>query len=51
MSGLETVKCDFCGHNEAEFIVSQTDRIHKTTEELFSVVRYQMILAKRSRRG
>ena len=39
MSELETVKCDFCGHSETDFIVSQTDRIHKTTEELFSVVR------------
>ena len=39
MSRSETVNCNFCGHNETDFITSQTDRIHKTTEEIFQIVR------------
>ncbi len=37
--GKERVSCDLCGHAEYNFITKQTDLIHKTTDEIFEVVK------------
>jgi SAM-dependent methyltransferase len=36
---FETVACDFCGSAKTESVVRQTDLLHHTTNEFFSVVR------------
>lgn len=36
---MERVCCDFCGETDQEQIVDQTDLLHKTTNEVFSIVR------------
>ena len=36
---MESVGCDLCGAHEAVAVASQTDRLHGTTAECFSVVR------------
>jgi len=36
---METVACDFCGGSEFEHVASQTDILHKTTAEIFSIVK------------
>lgn len=36
---MEYVSCDFCGGNDKDEVVRQTDLVHKTTEEIFSIVR------------
>lgn len=39
MSGMEYVKCDLCGSEKHEPVARQTDRLHRTTEEVFTIVR------------
>lgn len=36
---MESVVCDFCGSAETVPVARQTDLLHRTTEELFSIVR------------
>jgi SAM-dependent methyltransferase len=36
---VETVACDFCGSAEATPVARQTDLLHRTTEEFFTIVR------------
>ncbi len=36
---MEQVACDICGSTDAEEVTSQTDILHKTTTEVFTVVR------------
>lgn len=36
---MQWVTCDFCGQDNAEKIAEQTDLLHQTTDERFSVVR------------
>ena len=36
---FENINCDYCGSNEFTLLAKQTDVIHKTTTEYFSVVR------------
>jgi SAM-dependent methyltransferase len=36
---MEHVNCDFCGGRDFEDVVSQTDVLHKTTNEFFCIVR------------
>ena len=36
---VEHVACDFCGTAESDAVVSQTDFVHRTTEEIFTIVR------------
>ena len=36
---FETVNCDLCNSNDYNFISSQTDIIHKSTQQFFNVVR------------
>ena len=38
-STVETVACDFCGSAEATPVARQTDLLHRTTEEFFTIVR------------
>ena len=38
---MEHVDCDFCGSAEFELVVSQSDILHNTTTEVFSVVSCQ----------
>lgn len=35
---METVACDFCGNPDYRYITKQTDLIHNTTDEYFSIV-------------
>lgn len=36
---METVACDFCGSEQTTQVVSQTDKLHGTTDEIFWIVR------------
>jgi len=36
---LETIACDFCGSDDVVPVVRQTDKVHRTTDELFTIVR------------
>lgn len=36
---MEYVKCDLCGSEDHEPVARQTDRLHRTTEEVFTIVR------------
>jgi len=36
---LETVACDYCGTSECITVAKQTDKLHQTTEEVFTIVR------------
>ncbi|MDO8773264.1 MAG: methyltransferase domain-containing protein [Burkholderiaceae bacterium] len=36
---MEYVKCDLCSSDKHEPVAHQTDRLHRTTEEVFTVVR------------
>jgi hypothetical protein len=36
---MENVKCDLCGSDKHEPVAHQTDRLHRTTEEVFTIVR------------
>ncbi len=36
---MEHVACDFCGGNEAVAVTRQTDLLHRTTDEVFTIVR------------
>ena len=36
---MEIVPCDLCGSDDSEKVAEQTDLLHKTTSEIFSVVR------------
>ncbi len=36
---METVSCDFCGSHEAAAVTRQTDKLHRTTDEIFTIVR------------
>jgi len=36
---LETIACDFCGSTEVLPVARQTDKLHRTTDEVFTIVR------------
>ena len=36
---METIACDFCGSAEAAPVARQTDKLHRTTDEVFTIVR------------
>ena len=36
---METITCDFCGSAEAVPVARQADKLHRTTDELFTIVR------------
>jgi SAM-dependent methyltransferase len=36
---MELTACDFCGGHETTFVARQTDLLHRTTEEYFTIVR------------
>lgn len=36
---MEQVRCDYCGSAESDVVARQTDRLHRTTDEVFSIVR------------
>lgn len=36
---LETVACDYCGSSECTTVAKQTDKLHQTTDEAFTIVR------------
>lgn len=36
---MENVACDFCGSREATAVARQTDFLHRTTDEVFTIVR------------
>lgn len=36
---MEHVNCDFCGADDTQVVARQTDLLHKTTDEVFSIVR------------
>ena len=36
---METITCDFCGSAEAIAVARQTDKLHRTTDEMFTIVR------------
>lgn len=36
---MEFVNCDYCGSGKSDFVTRQTDLLHKTTDEFFSIVR------------
>lgn len=36
---MEYVSCDYCGCAESEVVARQTDLLHRTTDEVFSIVR------------
>lgn len=36
---MEYVKCDFCGGDDTQIVARQTDLLHRTTDEIFSIVR------------
>ncbi len=36
---MEYVKCDLCGSEKHEPVARQTDRLHRATEEIFTIVR------------
>ena len=36
---MEHVACDYCGGNEAVAVTRQTDLLHRTTDEVFTIVR------------
>lgn len=36
---LETIVCDYCGSAECTTVTKQTDRLHQTTDEVFTIVR------------
>jgi SAM-dependent methyltransferase len=36
---LESVTCDFCGSADAVPVAHQTDKLHRTTDEVFAIVR------------
>ncbi|MEQ1794644.1 MAG: class I SAM-dependent methyltransferase [Nitrospira sp.] len=38
---MEYVGCDYCGSAESTVVARQTDLLHKTTDEVFSIVRCQ----------
>lgn len=39
METLETVACDYCGSTECIPVTKQTDKLHQTTDEFFTIVR------------
>lgn len=36
---MEHVNCDYCGSAESQVVARQTDLLHRTTDEVFSIVR------------
>ena len=36
---MENVACDFCGSDETVFVTQQGDKLHNTTDELFTIVK------------